>query len=470
VDPLSLTTLGSVAQHRRHDAQPEAFPIVHLGPGAFHRAHQAIYCDEILQAGHDDWGIVAVSSRSDAAVEALERQDGLFSVAVQSSNDGFDDLRVCRSIGAWRHRRQLAESIASSEVLLVTSTVTEAAYRPSNGSPLSQNSLLESVVAGLLQRWRSGGAPLGFLPCDNLVDNGDRLRRALKTEAVRAEAPPGYFTWVDEHVSFASSVVDRVVPAPGPADRARVAAELGVLDELAEVTEPFSLWVFEDRFAAGRPPWEVAGAIPVTDVRAYEDLKLRVLNAAHSMVAYLGLLAGHRMVSEAMNDPAIYSAVAAFHEHEALVTLQPLVGLDPTEYADTARQRFLNPGLPYTLAQVASSGSVKIPERMLPMVADLIAAGRVPYYCALAVAAWVRLVEIGASGPTPFSDQRQLDLSNRCRGQSARQLVADLVGALDGEAAQIVVADAPFLALAAEHVEALRAGGLDSVLDGPRAS
>jgi fructuronate reductase len=176
------------------------------------------------------------------------------------------------------------------------------------------------------------------------------------------------------------------------------------------------------------------------------------------------------MVSEAMNDAAIHAAVAGFHEHEALVTLQPLVGVDPIEYAATVRQRFLNPGLPYTLAQVASSGSVKIPERLLPMVADLIAAGRMPYYCALTVAAWVRLVELGATGPTWISDQRENELSNRCRGQSARQLVLGLLGVLDGEAAQIVVGDATFVALAAEHVEALRAGGLDSVIDGPRRS
>ena len=470
MDPLSLSTLGCVARDRRHSVQPEAFPIVHLGPGAFHRAHQAVYTDEILGAGHADWGILAMASRSNAAVEALERQDGLFSVAVQSSNDGFDDLRVCRSIGAWRHRRQLAATIASSEVRLVTSTVTEAAYRASGGSPPSPNPLLESIVTGLLQRWRRGAAPLGFLPCDNLVDNGARLRRALATEAVRAGAPDGYFAWVEEHVSFASSVVDRIVPAPTAHDRARVATELGLLDELAVVTEPFSLWVFEDRFAAGRPPWEIAGAIPVADVRSYEDLKLRVLNAAHSMVAYLGLLAGYHMVSEAINDAAIHAAVAAFHEHEALVTLQPLVGVDPAEYADTARRRFLNPGLPYTLAQVASSGSVKIPERLLPMVADLIAAGRMPYYCALTIAAWVRLVELGATGPTSFSDQREKELSNRCRGQSARQLVIDLLGALDGEPAQIVVDDATFVALAAEHLAALRSGGLDSVIDGPRRS
>lgn len=462
---LSLATLGVVARHRRHSTQPRSFPIVHLGPGAFHRAHQAIFCDELLKAGHLDWGILAVASRSDTVVEALERQDGLFSVAVQSSNDGIEDLRVCRSIGAWRDRRGLAATIASNEARLVTLTVTEAAYRASGES--SQNPLLESIVDGLLQRWRDGGAPLGFLPCDNLVDNGDRLRRALAMEAVRAKAPQGYFTWLDENVSFASSVVDRIVPAPGADDRARVAAELGVVDELAVVTEPFSLWVFEDRFAAGRPPWEIAGAIPVANVRSYEQLKLRVLNAAHSMVAYLGLLSGHHMVSEAMNDPAIHAAVTDFHEHEALPTLQPLAGLEPAEYANTTRHRFLNPALPYTLNQVASSGSVKIPERVLPMVADLIAAGRMPYYCALTVAAWVRLVELGATGRTSFTDPREAELSVRCRGQSAHQLVVDLLGALDGEAAHIAANDATFVALTAEHVEALRRGGFDSAIAAP---
>ena len=464
---LSLTTLSTVAQHWHHSIRPSAFPIAHLGPGAFHRAHQAVYSDEILKAGNADWGTMAVASRSDATVEALERQDGLFSVAVQSSNDGFDDLRVCRSIGAWVHRGQLAATIASSEVRLVTLTVTEAAYGVTGVPPRGAHPLLESLVAGLLQRWRQGGPPLGFLPCDNLVNNGDRLRRALVAEAVRVGAPSGYFTWLEASVSFASSVVDRIVPAPSAADRDRVAAELGVLDELAVVTEPFSLWVFEDRFAAGRPPWELAGAIPVADVGSYAELKLRVLNAAHSMVAYLGVLAGHHLVSEAMNDPAINAAVATFQEHEALVTLQPLTGIDPVDFAYKVRQRFLNPALPYTLTQVASSGSVKIPERVLPMAADLIAAGRTPYYCALTVAAWIRLVELGTIGQSALGDPREADLLARCHGQPTSQLVIDLIATLGGETADNVGHDETFVALVAEHLEALRGGGLASVLDGP---
>jgi fructuronate reductase len=464
---LSLTTLRSVAQRRRHDVRPTAFPIAHLGPGAFHRAHQAIYSDDLLKAGHTNWGTLAVASRSDATIAALERQDGLFSVAVQSSNDGFDDLRVCRPIGAWARQHQMSEVIASSEIRLVTLTVTEAAYDASDGSPRSTRPLLESIMTGLLQRWRQGGPPLGFLPCDNLVNNGDRLRRSLVAQAVRVEAPSAYFTWLEANVSFASSVVDRIVPAPSPTDRARVAAELGVVDELAVVTEPFSLWVFEDRFAAGRPPWEVAGATPVTDVRSYEELKLRVLNAAHSLVAYVGVLAGHHLVSDAMNDPAINAAVAEFQEHEALVTLRPLTGIDPADFAVDVRRRFLNPASPYTVTQVASLGSAKIPERVLPMVADLIAAGRTPYYCALTVAAWIRLVELGASSQSVFADPMNADLFSRCHGQPASQLVVDLVSELRGESAKILVRDASFVTLVADHLAALRLGGLAALLDGP---
>ncbi|MEN8113059.1 MAG: mannitol dehydrogenase family protein [Actinomycetota bacterium] len=463
---LSQASLHTVAAGRRPTVRPSACPILHLGPGPFHRAHQAAYTNDVIASGHREWGITAASSRSDATVDALERQDGLFTVATRSSTDAFEDIRIFGSIGAWRRRDELVDAIASDEFRLVTMTVTEAAYRPPRENTPDRNDLIMSIVNGLLDRWRRGGAPIGFLSCDNLVSNGDRLRRVVEEVAGRADAAQGFSRWMEANVSFASSVVDRIVPAPQPAERSQVAAALGVVDELAVVTEPFRMWVFEDHFAAGRPPWETAGAIPVSDTEPYEHLKLRVLNAAHSLTAYLGILTGHRLVSEAIGDPRIEAAVTAMQEREAIPTLGPLGSVEPAAYARVTRERFGNPTVPYTVAQVASGGSVKIPERVLPMVADLRAAGRLPHYSGLTLAAWIRSLELAAATSTPIDDPIASALLSQCRGQEASKLVASILSVLDGESAEIVGEDQEFVDLVADQLDLIRGGQADPLMYG----
>jgi fructuronate reductase len=337
--------------------------IVHLGAGAFFRAHIAAFTED---AG--DWGICAVAPRRRDTVEQLAPQDGLFTLLVRHPDE--DRARVIGCLREVLHAPSEPEGviarIADPRVHVVTLTITEAGY----SSPV-----IDLLARGLAAR----DAPLTVLSCDNLPRNGDVLERLVGAH---------------EHVTFPCTVVDRITPAATDADREAAARLTGFEDRAAVVTEPFRQWVIEDRFAGPRPAWERAGAQLVADAAPFELLKLRVLNGSHSTLAYLGLLAGARTVDEAVRDERIAGAVRRLVTEDVAPTLPP--ELDLAGYVAALDERFANPRMGHRLQQIAIDGSQKLPARLLPVARERLAAGAEPRWVALAVAAWVLHLRGGA--------------------------------------------------------------------------
>jgi fructuronate reductase len=352
--------------------------ILHLGLGAFHRAHQAVYTEEAIAAAGGDWGIVAVAPRSVGTVTTLAAQDCLFSV---STVDGDTSAtRVVGSLTGVRHlptqQAEIVALLADPAIRVVTLTVTEKAYT-------ATGPVAGLLAAGVRARAAAGGPPLALVSCDNLPGNGDRLRAVVRA-ALDGEVP----AWA----SFPSTMVDRIVPATTPATLDRAARALGLDDDAAVVAEPYRQWVLADEFPGGRPAWERAGAVFTTEVAAYERLKLRVLNGSHSTLAYLGALAGAATIAEAVALPGLDGYLRALLTRETAATLTPPDGVDFAGYVDAVLHRLANPATEHRTLQIATDGSQKLPQRLFAPAATLRAAGVEPVHLALALAGWVRFL------------------------------------------------------------------------------
>jgi fructuronate reductase len=392
--------------------------IVHLGLGAFARAHTAVFTEEaMLASGDSEWGIVGVTQRSDTVARQLAPQDGLFTVAERG--EGAAPVRVVSSIveavSGRDNPQAVVDRIAAASARIITLTITEKGYRfdPSTGN-LNLNdgevqadlagrppqTAIGQIARGLQQRAQAGAGPLTVVSCDNLPGNGELTGTLVRN--FTAALPPGerepLLAWLKENVTFPSTMVDRMVPATTPADLAHVERELGLRDEAAVVAEPFKQWVIEDKFAAGRPRWEDAGALFSSDVAAWEAAKLRLLNASHSMLAYLGLTAGKKTISDAVGEDAFLVACRRMMAEEVLPTIALPAELDGDQYCSEVLRRFANPALGHTTAKVGSDGSQKIGLRLLPTVRGTLSAGREPQWAALALAAWMHHVATTASG------------------------------------------------------------------------
>jgi fructuronate reductase len=375
--------------------------LAHLGLGAFHRAHQAIYTEQAMLAEPGDWAIAAVSPRSCTTADSLSRQDHLYSLLERGPER--DKVRVHGAIHqalcASRDPDLWRALIADPAIKIVTVTVTEAGYPHDPGTLALRRTepdvaadlegrdpprtALGLLASGLAARHQTGGAPLAVVSCDNLAGNGSLLRNLVLQWCDSTDLG----AWLEQSVSFPSSVVDRITPATTPADRAAVRELLEVDDEAVTVAEPFSQWVLEDSFPAGRPAWPEAGAVLVADVAPWERAKLRLLNASHSLVAYLGLVCGLMTVADAMDEPVLAAAVAALMA-EASVPLAGDGGPDLDDYAKSVLERFSNRRLSYRLDQVARGGRDKIAQRLVPTLRSLHERGVTPVWSALAVAAW----------------------------------------------------------------------------------
>ncbi|TRC74776.1 mannitol dehydrogenase family protein [Mesorhizobium sp. WSM4310] len=395
----------------RYDRGTVAPGIVHLGVGAFHRAHQAAYVDECLAAGETEWGIVGVSLRSPDTRDALSPQDGLYTLAIRSS--GEEELRVIGSIQSMLVAPEdpgaVLAALTDPRTRIVTLTITEKAYLRAAGGGLDTahpdiihdlaNPRMPKTAHGFLaealaRRLAAGTAPFTVLCCDNLPANGATLHRLLTEFAELRDArfATAGDTRITDHianeVAFPSSMVDRIVPATTDADRARIAGELGVNDAWPVMTEPFRQWVVEDNFPAGRPDWEKFGVTMVGDVGPFEDMKLRLLNGAHSGIAYLGLLSGHATVDRAFADPAIRKFVDGLWA-EAIPTLPEDAGLDTATYTAELAERFSNTALAHRTAQIANDGSQKLPQRIIASAIECLEAGTEFVHLTLVVAAWI---------------------------------------------------------------------------------
>ncbi|MFC3495026.1 mannitol dehydrogenase family protein [Glycomyces rhizosphaerae] len=351
--------------------RPQTSGILHLGAGAFHRAHQAVYTDDT------DWGITVAAPRSRDVIDALAGQDGLFSVATLGPEGA--SMRVIGSIVDTVHiaseRERAVDLVAAETTHVVTLTVTEKAYRDPEGVP-------GLLAAGLAKRAAQDGPPLTILCCDNLPDNGKTTRAA-----VEPLLDPATRAWADEHVTFPSSMVDRIVPASTQATYERALGELGVTDLAAVEAEPFSQWVIEDDFAGPRPDWD---ATYTHDVAGWERLKLRTLNGVHSTLAYLGALADVETISETLALPGAESFARWLIGEQIAPSLTPPDGQDTVAYGEGVLERFANPGIRHRCLQIAMDGSQKLPQRLFATIADLAEAGVDPDLIALPLAAWTR--------------------------------------------------------------------------------
>ena len=378
--------------------------VVHIGPGVFHRAHQAVYADAVLRTGATSGAVWGVSLRSPAVRRALARQDFVYHVVERTS----ERPDVVRPVGSLVGIDVVSEDVervlarlVDPAVTVVTVTVTEHGYcAVSPGGPLdlrrpevlhdlrnpeTPRSLPGLLLEALVRRRTAGTDPFTVVSCDNLPGNGPATARVvLELAEYRGRRLPA---WVRDDVAFPSSMVDRMVPATTDEDRRRL-RETGVDDGWPVVTEPFSQWVLEDRFPSGRPPWECAGVELVADVAHHEQAKLRILNAAHSALAYWGLLAGHRFVWQAATDPTLHAATRDLLDAEVIPTLTAPAGWDLRDYADQVMRRFADRGLPYTTAKVAGDGSQKLPARLIPTVRARVSAGARTTRCAQLLAAW----------------------------------------------------------------------------------
>ena len=385
-----------------HNRGVIATGIVHFGPGAFHRAHQAAYIDALLDTD-PRWGIAAVSLRSRATVDALAAQDGLYTLAIRDAAPGYRVLRAhTRYLGPEDAAATLA-LLADPAVALVTTTVTEKGYclGPDGTLDLSHpdivhdlsgatpRSVIGWIVAGLERRRAAGLAPYVVMPCDNLADNGGKVRGALISFARHRDA--ALADWIADHVRVPSTMVDSITPASDDALLADVAATIGVEDRAPVQREAFAQWVVEDVGATG-PDLASVGVTITRDVAGYERAKLRILNGAHSTLAYAGLLRGHASVAEAMRDDNLARFVAAMIADEIAPMLQPVPGLDLVAYAEAVLARFRNPGIVHRLDQIAQDGTQKLPYRLGDTLAAHRAAGSMPDRAVAAIGCWAAFV------------------------------------------------------------------------------
>ncbi len=390
---LGLGTLGEVAGPRV-DPRGLEVGIVHLGLGAFHRAHQALYTEDAVAAEGGAWGICGASRRSRGVVDALAAQDGLYGVLERGPEE--DRVRVVRvlreALVATQQPDALRDRLAAASTHVVTLTVTEAGYRADDapGTPVG------ILVRGLEARRAAGvDSPLAIVSCDNLPRNGEVLRGLV--HAFCADA--GLADWIASHADFPSTMVDRIVPATTAADRDVASRLIGARDEATVVGEPFSQWVIEDAFRGRRPAWEAAGAMLVPDTRPYEAMKLRLLNGGHSALAYLGMLRGHETVAEAVADPELHAFLERLLASELAPTLGPVPGIDLDRYRAGLLARWSNPRMAHRLEQIGIGGAMKLPPRLLAPARELLAEGGEPAGICLAVAAWLRRLESAARGP-----------------------------------------------------------------------
>ncbi|MGI5185926.1 mannitol dehydrogenase family protein [Dactylosporangium sp. CA-152071] len=385
--------------------------ILHFGLGAFHRAHQAVYIEDAIAKGGGDWGIVGVAPSSRNVLEALRAQDMLYSVLTVDGPDA--SARVVGAFDSVLHAGSepgaVLGRIADPAIKVVTFTVTEKAYAPGSA-------VLDLLVRGLRLR----ETPLALVSCDNLNGNGELLR-GLVGDALQDPD-------VMELLSFPGTMVDRIVPASTPETLATVESLIGARDEAAIAAEPFREWVVQDDFPGGRPALELAGVTLTTDTAPYELRKLRALNSVHSALAYLGVLAGAQTIDAALALPGYRAAMEAFIESD----IAPTLSLPVHEYGQQVLGRFANSALRYRTLQVAGDGSQKLPQRLLGTVADRRAAGEVPVYAALVLAAWIRFVGGRADDGTelPLDDP----LADRLRGASTEQRLTMLSPGLADDA------------------------------------
>lgn len=400
--------------------------ILHIGFGAFARAHQLVYLDHCL-AGGGDWGVVACRLNSgQAELDDLDDADHIYHV-IEADDHGITARRIGAICATLHPKRdgtdRLLDLIAAPDTAIISLTITEKGYTLRDGhldtahagiaadlaNPETPVTAIGVIVAGLSRRRDAGQGGLAVMSCDNLPHNG-ALARIAVTEFAR-QRDPLLADWIEDQVSFPSTMVDRIVPALDQDALDLIETATGKRDTNSIVAEPFRQWVIEDSFAAGRPAWDAAGAQIVPDVGPYEDMKLRMLNGAHSFLACLGVLSGHRTISDCMRDAPLKRAARRLMLDEQAPTLRPVGDMDLAAYADDLIARFSNSRLNHQTRQIATDSSAKLPQRLLAPARQHLNRGETCPLTMLGIAAWLRYVRVTVESGNPLPDPLEQQLT-----------------------------------------------------------
>lgn len=439
LNQANLSNLRDSVRVPQYDRRSITNGIVHIGVGGFHRAHQALYLDEYFhQNPGSEWGICGVGllEFDKRMRDALQSQDCLYTL-VERSTAG-DNARVIGSITQYlfapENRQAVIDQMANPATKIVTLTITEGGYYYIEGSgefdvnhPTIQHDLQHPdepigvygfLTAALEQRRQQGLPPFTVLSCDNLQGNGNIVRKMLTAFAELQN--PQLSQWIADRVAFPNCMVDRITPATTPSDIAMVQEQFGIEDAFPVVAEPFLQWVVEDHFCAGRPELETVGVQFTDDVHPYEMMKIRLLNASHLLIGYLGTLMGYTFVHETMNDALIRQAVERLMD-EVTPTLQPVPGIDVEQYKRTLVERFANPKIKDQLPRVSLNGSAKLPKWVLSSLRDKLEQKGAIDYISLTIAAWFRYLngQDDQGNPITIDDPMADLLSERARSGGA---------------------------------------------------
>ena len=408
---LNAATAPSGALLHHRTLTPADTGIVHLGLGNFHRAHQAVYTAAALAREEGPWGVLGVAGRSTDVVDAMLAQDLRYTVAEVSPDGTRCAVPAVHTgaVSAARDPERVQRALAAATTRVISLTVTEHGYTYAprtggldlehpgvqadlRGNRTAPHTTLGRIVRALQERAATHGAPVSVVSCDNLVGNGDHTRRLVEEfiahlPAAEREELTGWLA--AGNVTFPNTMVDRIVPATTDAERRAVAEALGLRDEVPVPAEPFTMWVLEDRFAASRPAWEAGGALFTDDAEPYELLKVRLLNGTHSLIAYLGALAGHDTIPQSSAQSFVAEAARAVLWDEYLPSLTVPGDVDLDAYVDQLFVRWANSALGHRTRQVGSDGSVKLRQRVPDPALLHLRAGRMPHHLALTVAAYL---------------------------------------------------------------------------------
>ncbi|WP_312142026.1 mannitol dehydrogenase family protein [Pantoea septica] len=427
---LEIDRLPPDVQRPRYDRSKLKTRMVHIGFGAFHRAHQALCSDKLAEQG-SDWGYCEVNLNSGELIQALRQQDHLYSLT-EMADDSLN-TRIIGVITSALHGKSdgieaVIAAMSQPDVAIVSMTVTEKGYchHPASGDlnpdhpdivhdlahPDAPRSLPGLILAAIRRRRDAGLPPFSVMSCDNMPENGHVTRNAIVQLAQRQDS--ALADYIQQHVTFPSTMVDRIVPAMTDSAFAELAERLGSRDPVAVEAEPFFQWVIEDNFVSGRPAWEQAGAELVKDVLPFEEMKLRMLNGSHSFLAYLGFLSGYEHISDCMADANLRTAARRLMLDQQAPTLRTQ-GVDLAAYADSLIARYENRAIKHRTYQIATDGTQKLPQRLLDSVRWHLRNGSNCDLLLLGVAAWMRYVggvdEQGA--PIEIRDPLKAELAER---------------------------------------------------------
>ena len=482
LNQAALASLPAGIPGPTYDRAMVAHSIVHIGVGGFFRAHQAVYLDRLLhQPGNEAWGYVGVGLLPhDAAMrDAMVRQDCLYTVIERSAQG--DAPRVIGSMLAFLFApadpEAVLEQMAAPGTRIVALTITEGGYYVNQGTgafdaahpdivydlahPHAPRGAFGYLAEALDRRRMRALAPFTVLSCDNLQHNGAVARAMLLAFAQLRN--PDLAAWLAQHGAFPNNMVDRITPATTDAHRALLRDRFGLDDAWPVMTEPFMQWVIEDRFPLGRPAWEQVGAQLTGDVLPYEKMKLRLLNAGHQAICYLGMLLGYTYAHEAMQDPGIRALLVGMLQTEVAPLLPAVAGIDLAQYQRTVVERFANPAIDDQLARIGTEGSARIPKFVLPSIAEQLPHNGPMALLCFTVACWCRYLDGTADDGTdmPLNDPYAALLRTHARQGGAdpgpllslRQFFGDLPD------------QAPFVAAVTDALTRLYRDGTRAALD-----